>query len=306
MHIALLDVDIPVLAVYHQRGLYSSQFRRLLENAATRVNHTTKLHTTTFDVVGGSLPPLTSLRTSRHDRDQKNNATPNPNPNPLALPIDGILITGAGAGAYETFNHPWIVTLQTYLQTVYANYPHVKLFGSCFGHQIIAQALLPPASFKVESAKPHHGDEMGLVPVTLTKGFVERFSVLREGGAPARRMRLQMVHGDWVTAVEEEKETMEFPRGWMNVGSSDACPIQGLYCPQRVLTYQGHFEFDVWVTRETVVEFARRYGWEEAVVERYLQAIQQGREKCQDGDDDNDESRLAAEVLVMFFAGEDE
>jgi hypothetical protein len=66
-----------------------------------------------------------------------------------------------------------------------------------------------------------------------------------------------------------------------------------------VLTYQGHFEFDVFVNTETCLEFARRYGWDKTDVERYLGLIGKGRAK---GTVENaDDSRAAAEVVVLFF-----
>ncbi|KAL5358742.1 class I glutamine amidotransferase-like protein [Aspergillus floccosus] len=306
MHIALLDVDVPVPNVYRARGLYSSQFRHLLECAAARLNRSASrrisVFSSTYDVVGGALPPLASLRTEPDNGDTDGN--------PLARPIDAILITGAAAAAYDVDTHAWIAPLQSYIQTVYTEYPHVKLFGSCFGHQIIAQALLSPAfaahdparAFHVEAAGPD-GSEMGLVPVALSREFVERFAVLQSLPSPAC-LRLQMVHGDWVVPVSGVKQQteLELPAGWMNVGSSERCPVQGLYCPRRVLTYQGHFEFDVFVTRETVVEFGRRSGWEEDAVRRYVVDIEKGREGCEEGQEDNDDSRVAAEVVVLFFA----
>lgn len=303
MHIALLDVDVPVPTVYRARGLYSSQFRHLLEHAAARLNRSASrgisLFCSSYDVVGGALPPLASLRTAPDPSD------PDVNPgNPLARPIDAILITGAAAAAYDVDAHDWIAPLQSFIQTVYTDYPHVKLFGSCFGHQIIAQALLSPAfaghdparAVRVEAAGPA-GSEMGLVPVALSREFVERFSVLQTLPAPAC-LRLQMVHMDWVVPGRQR----ELPAGWVNVGSSERCPVQGLYCPRRVLTYQGHFEFDVFVTRETVEEFGRRCGWEEGVVRRYVEDVEKGREGCEEGQEDNDDSRVAAEVVVLFFA----
>ncbi|EAU33730.1 conserved hypothetical protein [Aspergillus terreus NIH2624] len=98
MHIALLDVDVPVPTVYRARGLYSSQFRHLLEHAAARLNRSASrgisLFCSSYDVVGGALPPLASLRTAPDPSD------PDVNPgNPLARPIDAILITGAAAAA---------------------------------------------------------------------------------------------------------------------------------------------------------------------------------------------------------------
>lgn len=296
MHIALLDVDAPVPAVYRTRGLYSSQFRHLLKCAADRLHHpvASSFHTTAFDVVGGNLPPLESLLTiSATPNNEQNEA-----PNPLARPIDAILITGSGAAAYDSDGHAWIAPLQSFIRTVYDNFPHVKLFGSCFGHQIIAQALLSPA-VRVERAVPHNGGEMGLFSVNLSQEFVERFAVLKTLSPPC--LRLQMVHGDWV--IPATGKTL--PEGWMNIGSSERCPVQGLYKPGRVLTYQGHFEFDVFVTRETIIEFGRRLGWDEGVVKGYLETTEKGREGCAEGQEDNDESKVAAEVVLLFFAEKD-
>ncbi|KAL4895137.1 class I glutamine amidotransferase-like protein [Aspergillus ambiguus] len=309
MHIALLDADVPVPTVYSARGLYSSQFRHLLECAAERLSRHSPVHYTTFDVVGGSLPPLASLRT---EPDNSGGSSDSKTPvNPLARPIDAVLITGAAAAAYDLDSHAWIRPLQSFIQTVYTDYPHVKLFGSCFGHQIIAQALLSPAfpghdparAFKAEAAG-RDGSEHGLVSFALTPSFADRFSGRTASPLPAC-MRLQMVHGDWVAPVsgaKGEDGSLPLPAGWMNMGSSERCPVQGLYCPQRVLTYQGHFEFDVFVTRETVVEFGRRNGWESAAVQRYVEDIQKGREGCAEGQDDNDDSKVAAEVVMLFFA----
>ena len=66
------------------------------------------------------------------------------------------------------------------------------------------------------------------------------------------------------------------PYPWINLGSTAKSPIQGLYLPNRVLTYQGHFEFDTWVNRETLIEFARRYHLDELIVQGYLEDISRG------------------------------
>lgn len=304
LHIAILDVDVPVPAVYAARGLYSSQFRALLQPAAARLNlPASSIYTTAFDVAGGSLPPLQALRSS--PRSTTNGVADEQALNPLALPIDGILITGAAAGTYQAAKHPWIVPLQNFIQTVFDDFPHVKMFGSCFGHQIIAQALLssdargasdstPPPSVKVEQSS--YGYEMGLASVKVTPEFSAHFPALSETLPLPNEMRLQMVHGDWVAFLPGKDR---LPEPWVNVGSTEACPVQGLYYPGRVLTYQGHFEFDVFVNTETCLEFARRYGWDKTDVEGYLGLIGKGRAE---GTVENaDDSRAAAEVVVLFF-----
>jgi GMP synthase (glutamine-hydrolysing) len=49
----------------------------------------------------------------------------------------GWLITGSKFGAYE--DHAWIPPLEAYLRDTFA--AEVPIFGVCFGHQILAQAL---------------------------------------------------------------------------------------------------------------------------------------------------------------------
>ncbi|KAL5048242.1 hypothetical protein BDW71DRAFT_213659 [Aspergillus fruticulosus] len=306
LHIAILDIDVPVPTVYAARGLYSSQFRTLLQSAASRLNlPASSIHTTAFDVVGGSLPPLQSLRTSPREAENGVNGDAT-SINPLALPIDGILITGAAAAAYEAAKYPWIIPLQSFVQTVFESYPRVKLFGSCFGHQIIGQALLtaqaarrsPRQAPSVTVERNPQGSEMGLASIKLTPEFTAAFPVLSTHLPVADEMRLQMIHGDWVALLPGIKE---LPEPWMNVGSTELCPVQGLYYPGRVLTYQGHFEFDVFVNSETCVEFGRRSGWEKADVERYLGLI--GRGRVEGIAEDDDDAKVAAEVVMSFFWG---
>ncbi|KAL3460418.1 class I glutamine amidotransferase-like protein [Aspergillus heterothallicus] len=306
LHIAILDVDVPVPTVYAARGLYSSQFRHLLQAAASRLNFpASSIYTTAFDVIGGSLPPLQSLRTSPRSPTEIKGFPTNgdgSSVNPLSLPIDAILITGAAAAAYESEKYPWIIPLQAFLQEVFIEYPHVKMFGSCFGHQIIGQALLSaqaqtpePPTVTVEACP--QGSEMGLVSITLNPDFVAHFANLSSGSLPvANQLRLQMIHGDWVSLLPEMKA---LPAPWMIVGSTELCPVQGLYYPGRVLTYQGHFEFDVFVNAETCLEFGRRSSWDPEDVERYFSLIKKGRVEGMPEDDDD--ARVAADIVMLFF-----
>ncbi|KAL2819689.1 class I glutamine amidotransferase-like protein [Aspergillus granulosus] len=306
IHIAILDVDVPVPTVYAARGLYSSQFRHLLQAAASRLNFlASEIYTTAFDVVGGSLPPLQSLRTSPRAPKETNGSATNGDGsgvNPLSLPIDAILITGAAAAAYESVKYPWIIPLQAFVQTIFNEYPHVKMFGSCFGHQLIGQALL---SAQAQTAEPPtvtveacpRGSEMGLASITLDPEFVTHFPTLASASLPvANQLRLQMIHGDWVSLLPGVKT---LPAPWTNVGSTELCPVQGLYYPGRVLTYQGHFEFDVFVNTETCLEFGRRSGWDPKEVESYLGLINKGRVGGMAEDDDD--AKIAAEVVMLFF-----
>ncbi|OQE14444.1 hypothetical protein PENFLA_c038G00609 [Penicillium flavigenum] len=310
IHVAVLDADIPCLSVYKARGLYSSQFRVLLQASAQRLNKSPEslqngplaVHVTAFDAVGGSLPPLETLRS-------KPQAPAEPHAGPLS-PIDAILITGSASSAYE--DQPWIHALQSYIQTVHTHYPNIKLFGSCFGHQIIAQALLsikantsnaPASTFHVTQSPA--GFEMGIQPITLQPSFTARFPPLARATAQ-KPFRIQLIHGDVVVPTPEAEaaadQGVSLPAPWSSIGSSAKCAIQGLYNPGRVLTYQGHFEFDTFVNGELAQEFGRRGGWSAAVMDEYLEQIYRSRVP---GLEDDDDAKAAAEAVLLFFAGED-
>lgn len=312
IHVAVLDADIPCLSVYKARGLYSSQFRVLLQAAAQRLNKIPEtlikgplaVHVTAFDAVGGSLPPLEALRTSPQSLAE-------PHAGGRLFPIDAILITGSASSAYE--DEPWIHAMQSYIQTVHAHYPNIKLFGSCFGHQIIAQSLLSskanpnsPATSTFHVAQSPAGFEMGIQPIILQPSFTARFPPLARATAQ-NPFRIQLIHGDAVVPTPETEAAavqarVSLPAPWSIIGSSAQCAIQGLYNPGRVLTYQGHFEFDTFANRELMQEFGRRGGWSAAVVAEYLEQIYRSRVP---GLEDDDDAKAAAEAVLLFFAGED-
>ncbi|KAL2011967.1 hypothetical protein VTN00DRAFT_4685 [Thermoascus crustaceus] len=346
IHIAILDTDVPVPKVYAARGLYSSQFRVLLQAAAARLNARDQLRnsanieirTTAYDAAGGCLPPLELLRKNPRRGGQNEEGF-----GPLG-PIDALLITGSSASAYELDKYPWIAPLQAFIQRVYEEFPEVKIFGSCFGHQIVAQALLShhnpqfakddnngaSGTSHVESQKEEKkkkgyvsvaacpsGYEIGIEPITLEPAFTDVFPELRERlSHPDGKLRIQLIHGDRVMPLSSPDTSSirsstngttttstSLPSPWLNVGSTTKSPIQGLYHPSRILTYQGHFEFDTFVNRETCIEFARRGGWSDADVAAYLDRI---GSMPAPGKEDDDDAKVAAEIVVMFLAGEDQ
>ncbi|KAL1997965.1 hypothetical protein VTN02DRAFT_296 [Thermoascus thermophilus] len=325
IHIAVLDTDVPVPNVYAARGLYSSQFRVLLQAAAARLNARRSgakldIRTTAYDVVGGCLPPLERLRRGPRAEDGDGDGDRD-------RPIDALLITGSSAAAYALDRYPWIAPLQGFIQTVYDGYPAVRIFGSCFGHQIVAQALLSRQNPRfagssssssssscsisggggyVSVAACPQGYEIGIEPITLDPAFTVSFPELRTRLArPDGKLRLQLIHGDRVMPLslssqdDPSSASPGLPLPWLNVGSTAKSPIQGLYRPSRVLTLQGHFEFDAFVARETCREFARRGGWSDADVAAALERIGSSRGS---GDDD---AKVVAEMVVLFVAGED-
>lgn len=73
----------------------------------------------------------------------------------------------------------------------------------------------------------------------------------------------------------------------MNIGKSNLCESQGLYKPGRVLTFQGHLEFDQFITQTTVTNLKKTF---EADYKKHFNQARQ-----------SDDALLYGEVLINFF-----
>ncbi|KAF2821948.1 class I glutamine amidotransferase-like protein [Ophiobolus disseminans] len=207
LHVCALNADTPVTTVHASHGhTYGRIFHSLLTRAMPHI----AIQTTDFDVTSLAYPP--DMRA-----------------------FDALIISGSAHSAYD--DAPWIRRLDTFIKHVYATHKHVRIFGSCFGHQIICASLLDAP------VEPHPlGWEIGVKHVDLTPAFRAAVGYAKE------TMRLQFIHRDHVVLNE-------LPRGWMSVGSTQQCRVQGVFEASRVLTMQGHCEFDARMCGETV----RRY-----------------------------------------------
>lgn len=156
----------------------------------------------------------------------------------------------------------------------------MKLFGSCFGHQLLAHALFPRPCVERDPA----GWELGVRGVALSPAFIAAFGPVTSNPSAPSTLRMQFVHADHVLPGS-------LPARFMCVGSSAHCALQGFWEPGRVLTYQGHAEFDEFVNRETIKTFGKLAGWG---VDRQALA----EEACRAADD----SLWAAGMMIRFFA----
>lgn len=148
---------------------------------------------------------------------------------------------------------------------------------------------------------------MGIQPITLQPSFTARFPPLARATAQ-NPFRIQLIHGDIVVPTPEteavaDQAGVSLPAPWSSIGSSAQCAIQGLYNPGRVLTYQGHFEFDTFANGELMHEFGRRGSWSAAVVAEYQEQIY--RSRIPGLEEEDDDAKAAAEAVLLFFAGED-
>ena len=139
------------------------------------------------------------------------------------LECDGWIVTGSPHGVYE--DHSWIPTVSQLINNVYeANLP---IFGVCFGHQLIAQAL----GGHVEKSEKGWGLGLHTYQVNNKPDFMSNLS---------EEVTLNICHQDQV---------LRPPQGATVYAKSEFCENAGFYIKDKVLTMQAHPEFLVDFTK---------------------------------------------------------
>ena len=135
------------------------------------------------------------------------------------LECDGWIVTGSPHGVYE--EHSWIPPVSQLINDIYnANLP---IFGVCFGHQLIAQAL----GGHVE--KSIKGWDLGLHTYKIDNSASYMGNLSEE-------LTLNICHQDQV---------LQLPENSTLYASSEFCENAGFYIKDKVLTMQAHPEFEV-------------------------------------------------------------
>ncbi|EGR51592.1 uncharacterized protein TRIREDRAFT_74563 [Trichoderma reesei QM6a] len=140
--------------------------------------------------------------------------------------VDVFALTGSYGTAF--YNDPWIVTLVDFVKHTLES-TDTKVFGICFGHQVIGRAL------GADVNRNPHGWEISVENLVLNEQGQELL------GVPS--LNLHQMHRDAVLGV---------PPGITNLGSSIKCSVQILYQPGRLLSFQGHPEFDELINEEII------------------------------------------------------
>jgi GMP synthase-like glutamine amidotransferase len=259
LRICMLNADVPVPVIHQQRATtYGKIFHQLLCNAARTASSKLEITSQDFNAVNSEYPSDLSE-------------------------FDAILISGSASSAYDDVD--WIHTLNAFIKNVYQTQPQLKIFGSCFGHQLICHALL--SEYDVRAEKDPSGWEIGVKQIVLDDEFRKVFQkTVSSGRGVPRALRLQMVHGDHVYIPQSDA----LPVSWITLGRTEHCAVQGVYEPGRILTFQGHFEFDRFVNGETVKFFFPT--WAPDVMAKALDDV------------DKDDDAVAAAIIVLdFFLG---
>ncbi len=133
------------------------------------------------------------------------------------LECDGWIVTGSPHGVYE--EHSWIPKVSDLINDIY--HAKIPIFGVCFGHQLIAQAL----GGHVEKSIKGWGLGLHTYEINNKTGYM---------GNLTEEVTLNICHQDQVLQV---------PEGATVYASSEFCENAGFYINDKVLTMQAHPEF---------------------------------------------------------------
>ncbi|MCJ1381100.1 hypothetical protein MMC17_004209 [Xylographa soralifera] len=172
---------------------------------------------------------------------------------PSLADVDAVLMTGSKHNSFD--DTPWITRLVAFTQQVLAQ-ERVRIIGVCFGHQIVGRAM------GVRVGRSDRGWEASVCEVELTARGREVFG--RE------KLSINQMHKDIVFAYPPEVQPL---------GSSPRCEVQGMLLPQRVITVQGHPEFNREIVTELLEARHEQGIFDDAIFEDAMRRV--GRE--QDG-----------------------
>lgn len=298
LRVAMLNADTSVPNAYADLGTFGDILHRKLLAAADRRGDQFEIVHSVYNVVMDEYP------------DSLND-------------LDAVFITASAASSYD--NEAWIKKLEAYVVTLYTTYPQIKLFGSCFGHHIICQALL--RGHGVGVARRPGGWEIGVNQVKFTDEFREAFAHAGSSTAKESNLKLadrlpspesesgeddhkssfslesldrsvpqsaylEFVHADEVVLALTNPS---LPKPWILLGTTEHCKVPGIYQPGRVLTLQGHFEFDTFKSQETM----RIFGADEGSASNSEPADVSGADKALGPECHNGEA--VVDMLVHFL-----
>lgn len=141
--------------------------------------------------------------------------------------IDGVLISGSKASPFE--DEPWILKLVEYVKQILAQ-DRVRIVGVCFGHQIVGRALDVPVG------RSSAGWELSVTDLELTDVGKEVFG--------QDKLAIHQLHRDVVAT---------YPEGVVPLAHTDKCLNHAMYIPRRVITIQGHPEYNDEILGEILV-----------------------------------------------------
>ncbi|KAN0035061.1 hypothetical protein ACTA71_004316 [Dictyostelium dimigraforme] len=196
---------------------------------------------------------------------------------------DGYIITGSVANAYD--QDEWIVLLKQRIVELANN--NIKIFGICFGHQIIAEAL----GGKCE--KNEKGWEIGQHSIKLEKKVSNIFSKLLNtneinvfvDGDYDHKNKIEILNDEISLYQIHQDHVIMIPSDMISIGATEKSNVQGMLRESKskpgtfnILSFQGHPEFDYNFIHLLIVDL-KSINVDQAIIKNGLKTLQQSSDQ---------------------------
>lgn len=148
------------------------------------------------------------------------------------ITFDGFIFTGSHYSVND--DRKWIRNLEVFIRQVYnisVEFGKPKMFGICFGHQLIAKALGGIVGPNPDKAFNFGSTDVQVKEEFFAREFNENLTFKKQRKSTITLMKF---HGECV---------LEVPKMATVIGSSEQCKHEILLYGNSVLTTQGHPEY---------------------------------------------------------------
>ncbi|KAM0691592.1 hypothetical protein Q7P36_007791 [Cladosporium allicinum] len=233
LRIAILECDIPIGNTREEYGGYGNLFKELLLKGKDEVREGKD------GKEGVDLPELDVTKFNVVDEELY----------PRLEEVDVVLVSGSRFNSFD--DDIWILKLVDFVKKVLFEQERVRLVGVCFGHQIIGRAL----GQKV--GRSEGGWEISVTPMQLTEKGKEVFGVEElvsffldpsftstcVTGSISPHHAYTILPSQAIHQMHQDA-VFTYPPSVEHLGHSPSCHVQGMYERKRLITTQGHPEFD--------------------------------------------------------------
>lgn len=162
----------------------------------------------------------------------------------------GLVVTGSHHGCNDA--HAWIGNLRAFLKHVVEEHPRVRILATCFGHQLLAQALGGAAGPNPGGAFVLRRESLECEDAMLRRAdFRAAAAMFPPSGAASeglKRIRVIESHGDCVTSL---------PPGATLLASSSTAAVEAFAVGDAALAWQGHPELSAAAVERKILPFVK-------------------------------------------------
>ena len=160
----------------------------------------------------------------------------------------GLVVTGSHHGCNDA--HAWIRNLRAFLRHVVEEHPRVRILATCFGHQLLAQALGGAAGPNPGGAFVLRRESLECEDAMLRRDDFRAAAAMFPPASAAseglRRIRVIESHGDCVTSL---------PPGATLLASSSTAAVEAFAIGDVALAWQGHPELSAAAIERKILPF---------------------------------------------------